>query len=586
MMPAHCDHSPSPPAVVQAVARHGARPSALLDVLRDVQQSLGHLSHDVLRCVAGALGLSEAHVMGLATFFSLLEVGEQPQRVARVCHGPVCTFLGSRDARAALTQAAARTTWTVADCSCLGLCDRAPAALLGQQPCGPLRPGEAAAHLHGTTAAEPPRYDVPREGEVRIAMQRFESLAGTHRAALPEGAYEVLRDALRRQPQEVLQVVEASGLRGRGGAGYPVGRKWAQVAQQPARPSLPRGDRPGQTATKFVICNADESEPATFKDRVLLEGDPHLLLEGMALAAYAVGATQGIVYLRGEFAAAAQLLHEAIAAARRQAWLGNCVAGTAWSFDIQVHCGAGAYICGEETALLESLEGRRGEPRLRPPFPTTRGLFGQPTVVNNVETLCHVPAIVRHGAAWYRRWGTAGSPGTKVYCVTGHVAHPGAFEAPLGITLREAIDRFAGGMRAGSRFKMALTGGAAGTVVGPQSLDIPLDFEAIQRGVMLGSGGILVLDESVAVRDLLASVLEFFAVESCGKCTPCREGIPVLQEIVARLGRKRSEHDALAELEKVAAFVGQTSLCGLGRSVAWPIRSAIAQFADELARPC
>jgi NADH:ubiquinone oxidoreductase subunit F (NADH-binding) len=449
-----------------------------------------------------------------------------------------------------------------------------------------VRAKQAAAYLDGSTVGDIPSYDVPRPGEIRVAMQRFEALADADRAAVPDGAYDALREALRQPPDHVLQVVEASGLRGRGGAGYPVGRKWRQVAQQPAVFQPPLPGTPGQPPAKYVIGNADESEPATFKDRVLLEGDPHLLLEGMALAAYAVGATQGIIYLRGEFTTAAQIVERAVAAARRQGWLGEHVAGSAWSFDVQVHCGAGAYICGEETALIESLEGRRGEPRLRPPYPTTRGLFGRPTVVNNVETLCHVPAIVRHGAAWYRQWGTARSPGTKVFCVTGHVKQPGAFEAPLGITLRDAIDRFAGGMRCGSRFKMALTGGAAGTLVGHESLDMPLDFEAMQRGMALGAGGILVLDESVLVLDLLASVLEFFAAESCGKCTPCREVIPVLQDTLAQLRHRHGDREVLVALQKQSAFVGQTSLCGLGQSVVWPLHSAIARFADELNGRC
>ncbi len=582
MIPLDADTHPPLPEVARALAQHGRQPHALLDVLRDVQRTRGHVPRDALRSIASALNLSEAHVLGVATFYAMLSVDERPQRVARVCHGPVCALLGSPAVRQAMTQAAEGTAWTVADCSCLGLCDRAPAALVGQQPCGPLRAGQAAAYLDGSTVGDIPSYDVPRPGEIRIAMQRFEALADADRAAVPDGAYDALREALRQPPDHVLQAIEASGLRGRGGAGFPTGRKWRQVAQQPAVAQPPRPGVPGQPPAKYVVCNADESEPATFKDRVLLEGDPHLLLEGMALAAYAVGATQGIVYVRGEFAQAAQILERAVAAARRQGWLGEHVAGTAFSFDVQVHCGAGAYICGEETALIESLEGRRGEPRLRPPYPTTGGLFGRPTVVNNVETLCHVPAIVRHGAAWYRQWGTEHSPGTKVFCVTGHVQQPGAFEAPLGITLRDAIDRFAGGMRSGSRFKMALTGGAAGTLVGHESLDVPLDFASMQRGVALGGGGMLVLDESVPVLDLLENVLQFFADESCGKCTPCREGIPVLQDLLVQLRHRPGDGELLAALQKQAAFVGRTSLCGLGQSVSWPLNSAIANFANAL----
>jgi NADP-reducing hydrogenase subunit HndC len=332
---------------------------------------------------------------------------------------------------------------------------------------------------------------------------------------------------------------------------------------------------------KYVVCNADESEPGTFKDRVLMAGDPHLLLEGLALAGYAVGAAAGTVYVRGEYEWIARRLERAAAQAEERGWLGGNIRGSGFSFRTHVRRGAGAYVCGEETALLESLEGRRGEPRVRPPYPTTRGYRGQPTLVNNVETLCLVPPIVLRGADWFRSLGTADGPGTKVFTVTGCVNRPGAFEVPLGITLRQVVEQFGGGMRGGSRFKAALAGGAAGMFAPESLLDVPIDFSSGRRGVPLGSGAMLVLDESVAVPELLASVLHFFEAESCGKCTPCREGTREARLICEPLARGCGNAQDVAERKRLARLLDLTSLCGLGRSVAWPVESALRHFGDE-----
>jgi NADH:ubiquinone oxidoreductase subunit F (NADH-binding) len=332
---------------------------------------------------------------------------------------------------------------------------------------------------------------------------------------------------------------------------------------------------------KYVIANADESEPGAFKDRVLLEGDPHLLLEGMALAGYAVGAAEGIVYVRGEYEWIARRLERAVAQAEQRGWLGRDIRGSGFSYRVRIHRGAGAYVCGEETALLESLEGRRGEPRVRPPLAATHGYRGKPTLVNNVETLCLVPPVVLRGADWFRTMGTAGSPGTKLFTVTGCVNRPGAFEAPLGITLRQVVEQFGGGMRGGSRFKAALAGGAAGMFAPPSLLDVPIDFASGPQGVPLGSGAILILDEAVAVPTLLTWLLRFFEAESCGKCTPCREGTREARLLGERIMQRRGSARHVAELSRLAHLLDLTSLCGLGRSVAWPVQSALRHFADE-----
>jgi len=552
------------------VAAHGCSPDATLPVLQAVQAaSHGFLGKQALGPVADALHVNDARVYGVASFYSMLSLQPRAGNVFRICDGPVCMLQGAESLRASLEPAAGGGEWAVERCSCLGLCDRAPAALRGEEPCGPVPPDGAGAVLNGAPCGRMPSYTDPLPSEVRVTMARIgrvdpDSLDN----ALEAGAYQALGAALGGSPAAVLDAVDRSGLRGCGGAGFPTGRKWRMVAQAGG-------------PEKFIVCNADESEPGTFKDRVLMEGDPHLLMEGMALAAYAVGAGQGIIYIRGEYEWVARRLERAIAQAEERGWLGDNIRGGGFSFRVHLHRGAGAYICGEETALLESLEGRRGQPRLRPPYPTAHGYHGRPTLINNVETLCLVPPIVVRGPDWFRSLGTAESPGTKVFTVTGCVNRPGAFEAPLGITLRQVIEQFGDGMGGGSRFKAALTGGAAGTIVPASMLDVSLDFGSARRGISLGSGAMLILDESVSVPALLTWLLHFFEVESCGKCTPCREGTREARLACARIAAGQGGTGDLAELKRLARLLDLTSLCGLGRSVAWPVESALRHFGDE-----
>jgi NADH:ubiquinone oxidoreductase subunit F (NADH-binding) len=365
-----------------------------------------------------------------------------------------------------------------------------------------------------------------------------------------------------------VSVVAAAGLQGRGGAGFPVGRKWKFVAQT-------------DSLQKYIVCNFDESEPGTFKDRVVVDGDPHLLIEGIALAGFAVGASEGFIYIRGEYEWIARRLERAIAQAEEHGWLGEHIRGNSFSFKLHVHRGAGAYICGEETALLESLEGRRGEPRVRPPYPTTHGYLGHPTVVNNVESFCTVPSIVLRGAEWYKSMGTVNSPGVKLFSVFGHVKRACTFEVPYGITLRQIIDQFGGGMRDGAPFKMALTGGAAGTIVPASMLDVPLDFASGRQGIALGSGAMFILDGSVSAATLLHGLLHFFESESCGKCTPCREGTREARLIVERMANGQGHAGDVDELKRLANMLRVASFCGLGQSVAMPIESALKHFGHE-----
>lgn len=371
-------------------------------------------------------------------------------------------------------------------------------------------------------------------------------------------------------PKEVITEIEQSGLQGRGGAGFPVGRKWSFVAGTPSD-------------QRYVVCNADESEPGTFKDRVILESDPHAIIEAMTIAGYAVGASEGYIYIRGEYLLAQQRFTRAIEQATQMGLLGENIFESGFSFHIHMHSGAGAYICGEETALIESIEGKRGEPRSRPPYPTTHGLWGKPTLVNNVETLANIPPILRNGAVWYRQIGTPSSPGTKVYTILGNVNVTGLIEVPMGITLREVIGIYAKGMKGGKNFKLAQTGGSSGSIIPSVLQDTPMDFEGFRKaGVALGSGALLIADEDTCVVDLAKVLMKFFNFESCGKCTPCRIGTHRAHEIVTAISEGRGQLSDLDELVHLAESMRDLSNCGLGQTAGVPIFDTLKYFRAEV----
>jgi NADP-reducing hydrogenase subunit HndC len=372
------------------------------------------------------------------------------------------------------------------------------------------------------------------------------------------------------KPQEVIDAVTKSGLRGRGGAGFPTGLKWKFVA----------GAKGNQ---KYVVCNADESEPGTFKDRLILEGDPFSILEAMTIAGYAVGASEGYIYIRGEYALARQRLEAAIVSAKEMGFLGKNIFNSDFSFELHLHSGAGAYICGEETALLESIEGNRGEPRPRPTFPTTNGLWDKPTLINNVETLANIPAIIREGPAWFKAIGTPNSPGTKVYTILGNVNVTGLIEVPMGITLREVIAIYAKGMKPGSNFKLSQTGGSSGSIIPASLQDTPMDFESFNKaGVALGSGALLICDEETCVVDLAKVLMNFFRVESCGKCTPCRIGNQRAYEILDQISEGLGKLSDLDDLESISDNLYQLSNCGLGQTSGTPIKDVLKYFRAEV----
>jgi len=382
--------------------------------------------------------------------------------------------------------------------------------------------------------------------------------------------YEGIAKALSMKPEDVIAEVKNSGLQGRGGAAFSTGMKW-DFARRP------------ESDVKYIVCNADEGEPGTFKDRLILEGDPHKLVEGMLIAGYAVGAQQGYVYIRGEYTLSIQRVEKAIADARTYGLLGTNILESDFTFDISVMTGAGAYVCGEETALIESIEGKRGHPRNKPPYPVTAGLWGKPTVVNNVETLANVPDIIKGGAAWYRGYGTEKCPGTKVYTILGHVATPGLIETEMGTALRDIIFEYGGGINNGKRFKGALVGGAAGAFLGPDMLDVRMDFVNLKEyAAVLGSGAILVMNEDTSIVGMLKSVLHFFKHESCGHCVPCRIGTAQLVEIIDRLAMSKGKSEDIDRLLHISEIMRDTSFCPLGQSPVLPISSALKYFKDEM----
>ncbi|MCI8331717.1 MAG: NADH-quinone oxidoreductase subunit NuoF [Clostridiales bacterium] len=370
-------------------------------------------------------------------------------------------------------------------------------------------------------------------------------------------------------PQQVIDEISASGLRGRGGAGFPTGRKWAFAAAQPA----------GQ---KYVCCNADEGDPGAFMDRSVLEGDPHAVIEAMAIAGYAIGADQGYVYVRAEYPIAIHRLQVAIDQAREYGLLGKDIFGTGFNFDLEIRLGAGAFVCGEETALMTSIEGNRGEPRPRPPFPAVKGLFGRPTILNNVETYANVAQIILKGADWFASMGTETSKGTKVFALGGKITHTGLVEVPMGTTLREVIEEIGGGIPNGKKFKAAQTGGPSGGCIPASLIDTPIDYEnLIANGSMMGSGGLIVMDEDTCMVDIARFFLDFTVDESCGKCTPCRIGTKRLLEILDKIIEGNGELEDLDRLEELCQYIKSASLCGLGQTAPNPVLSTLNRFRDE-----
>jgi NADH-quinone oxidoreductase subunit F len=405
------------------------------------------------------------------------------------------------------------------------------------------------------------------------ALLSYHHIPGVHNIEVFEraGGYETMKKCFEMDPEAIKEEVKLSGLRGRGGAGFATGVKWGFFTKD-------------RNAKKYLLCNADESEPGTFKDRYLVERNPHILIEGMIISAWALGTQKGYIYIRGEFYQQAMILERALKEAYAKGYLGKNIMGKGFDFDLYVHRGAGAYICGEETALISSLEGQKGQPKLKPPFPAIKGYRGLPTMVNNVESLAAVPWIMRHGAAAYKQWGTEKSPGTKLFSVSGDVNKPGVIEVPLSTSLREIIEVHCGGMRNGNKLKAVIPGGSSAPVLSAEdSYVVRMDYEDVAaKGSMLGSGAIIVIDETRNMGDILKYTLEFYHHESCGQCTPCREGTGWLEAIFKRKEAGKSNKADIALLDKTAASMRGQTICALADAAAMPTQGMIKVFREEL----
>jgi len=563
----------------------------LLPALHAVQDRVGWISEGALNYLSKRLTVPPAEIWGVVTFYHLFATEPRPPRIAHVCDDLACRLRGSDRICAGLEAElgpAGRpfddgsTAWLRSPC--LGLCEQAPAALVveaGAEPRG-IELGAIAdaaslasklrdpSSLSSGDARAAVATSVPQLGDPSLRLLRRVGVVDPTSldAYRDAGGYAALRRAIELGAEAVVAEVTASKLVGRGGAAFPTGRKWDAVRRATATPH-------------YLVCNADESEPGTFKDRVLLEEDPFALVEAMTIAGFACGCEKGFVYLRGEYPLALERLSGAIFQARAAGLLGDDVAGAGFRFDVEIRRGAGAYICGEETALFESIEGYRGEPRSKPPFPVEVGLFGRPTVVNNVETLASVPLIVLEGGAAYAAIGTAGSSGPKLFCVSGDVGRPGLYEAPFGLTLGGLLE-LAGGVAGGRPLRAVLLGGAAGAFVGPEALDTPLTFEGTRNaGATLGSGVVMVFDDRADLGAALLSIAEFFRHESCGQCVPCRVGTVRQLELLERLrsgATLGSRGDEMALFRELSQAMRDASICGLGQTASSAIESAFTRL--------
>ncbi|TMC11612.1 MAG: NADH-quinone oxidoreductase subunit E [Chloroflexi bacterium] len=552
----------------------------LLPVLHSLQDRVGWVSRGGLEYACRRLSVPPADAYGVVTFYDRFATEKRPPLAVHVCDDVACKCAGADELCAALESsfgpsgaAGAHSGAAWYRSPCLGLCDRAPGVMVERAGLrhshGRITGATAAAAREVLGGAEPPAYQVtglsqprPEVSLLRRVGDADPSSFDSYRAA---GGYRALRRAIEVGPEAVIREITDARLLGRGGAAFPTGRKWDAVARTPARPH-------------YMVCNADESETGTFKDRVLMEGDPFAVVEAMTIAGLATGCEHGYMYVRGEYPLARHRMESAVQQARERDFLGDDVASTGARFDIEVRRGASAYICGEETALFNSIEGKRGEPRNKPPFPVQAGLFSRPTLVNNVETLVNVLEILNNGAASFAATGTAESTGTRLFCLSGHVRAPGVYEVPMGTTLRALIDK-AGGLPEGRRLQAVLLGGAAGSFVTEKQLDVPLSFEGTRAiGATLGSGAVMVLDDTADLSSILLRIAAFFRHESCGQCVPCRVGTKRQEEILQRMlsSRNGNGHEGdIKLLADIAQAMRDASICGLGQTAASAIQSAI-----------
>jgi NADH:ubiquinone oxidoreductase subunit F (NADH-binding)/NADH:ubiquinone oxidoreductase subunit E len=550
----------------------------LLNDLKAIQERHGYLPEDELRAFSQRTATPLYQIQAVASFYPHFRLRPGPRLAVKVCSDLSCHLAGARRLhQAAEHYAATLTGCEVGTASCLGRCDQAPAVAVNDT----IYPAVTEDRLRELVQGERDRdrdrdRDRERDRESRQSgVGRSLSDSSVSTPAIDPYARETDRfAALRtvlatRDVATVIQTLKDSGLRGMGGAGFPAGVKWEIVRNAPGE-------------EKYVVVNADESEPGTFKDRLLMEKFPHLLIEGMLLGAYVVGACQAYIFIRHEYPHQEQVLEKALADARAQGLMGSQILGSDFSCNIEIFVSAGGYICGEETALLEALEGKRAEPRNKPPFPGTYGLWGKPTLINNVETLCMIPAILQHGAAWFKSQGRNNN-GLKYLGLSGHVERPGVYEVPLGITAEEFISEYGGGVSHGRKLKAFSPGGASSGFLPASMAGIALDFQSLaQVGSMLGSGAVVALAEGTCMLDAALNVVTFFRNESCGKCVPCRVGSDKIVQILDRATRGQAETKEIDLISELAETMQLTSICGLGQAAPLPITSALKYFGDEI----
>jgi NADH-quinone oxidoreductase subunit F len=557
--------------------------AAMLPLLWLVQQNQGYVSPEAEAWVGRLIGVSISHVREVVSFYNMFHTKPVGRRELRVCTSLPCVLRGAGNLldriKESLKISPGETTRgqevTLTEVECLCACEMAPMAQLDERFVGPLE-GATVDTIIKDALMEPGRPESTPEPEPFICSDgpvlstRFKDPDGTwFKDYVAGGGYLAARKALTSMtPEQVIDEVNNAKLRGLGGAGFPTGRKWSFIPK-------------GSTKPKYLVVNADEGEPGTFKDRYIMERDPHALLEGMIIAAHAIGSHKAYVYIRGEYLRPAKRLQRAIDEAYSQNWLGKNLQGTGFDLDIVIHRGAGAYICGEETALLTSLEGGKGFPRIKPPFPAISGLFSCPTIVNNVETLACVPYILRNGAERFAGIGADSQGGTRLFCVSGHVVRPGVYEEPAGVTLRHLIER-AGGVRNGNKLKAVIPGGISAKILRADEIDVAMDFNSLMAaGSMAGSGGVIVMDETTCMIEALHSAVRFFSDESCGQCSPCREGTGWVHRIMRRITEGQGRLQDLDDLLAIAGGMEGTTICVFADAAAWPIQSYIAKFRDE-----
>jgi len=568
----------------EILRRYESRKAAMLPLLWLVQESQGHVSQEAEAWVGRMLGVARSHVREAVSFYHMFHTEPVGRRELRVCTSLPCRLRGSGDVLSRIEEKLkirpGETTpdrsVTLTEVECLCACEMSPMAQLDETFVGPLD-GETLDVVVRAALEDPespallPEPDAFISTAGPVLSTRFGNPDGTWlERYVADGGYLAARKVLTSiTPEQVIQEVSRANLRGLGGAGFPTGKKWSFVPKETTKP-------------KYLVVNADEGEPGTFKDRYILERDPHALLEGMIIAAYAIGSHKAYVYIRGEYFRPAKRLQRAIDEAYAHGWLGKDIQGTGFDLDVVIHCGAGAYICGEETALLTSIEGGKGFPKLKPPFPAVSGLFACPTIVNNVETLACVPFILRNGAERFAGLGTAKQGGTRLFCVSGHVVRPGVYEAPVGVTLRALIEDACGGVRAGNRLKAVIPGGLSAKILTADEIDVVMDFDSLlAAGSMAGSGGVIVMDETTCMVEALESAARFFAHESCGQCSPCREGTGWIHRIVRRIVEGRGSVRDLDDLLTIARDMEGKTICVFADAAAWPVQSYITKFRDE-----